>query len=71
MTEPLPIAARLTDRLRVTAAAAAAADPLRFDISPAAVILTGRALLATMVEALPVPGRDAGAVPRPLRSGHV
>ncbi|MBO3742235.1 citrate synthase family protein [Actinoplanes flavus] len=53
VTAPLPATARLTDRLRVTVAAAAAADPLRFDIAPAAVLATGRQLLATMVWALP------------------
>ena len=54
VTEPLPAAARLTDRLRVIVAAAAAADPLRFDTAPAAVIATGRTMLATMVAALPL-----------------
>ena len=54
---PLPAAARTTDRLRVIVAAAAAADPLRFDTAPPAVVATGRSLLATMVAALP------GAVP--------
>ena len=42
-------------------AAAAAGDPLRFDTSPAAVAATGRALLGTMVAALPLTaGRDSG-----------
>ncbi|HEX5203760.1 MAG TPA: citrate synthase [Actinoplanes sp.] len=50
---PLPAGARITDRLRVIVAAAAAADPLRFDTSPAAVVGTARTLLATMVAALP------------------
>jgi citrate synthase len=50
---PLPKAARITDRLRVIVAAAAASDPLRFDTSPAAVVATGRNLLATMAVALP------------------
>ncbi|XVU20726.1 citrate synthase [Actinoplanes sp. CA-054009] len=58
VTAPLPPAARHTDRLRVIAAAAAAADPLRFDITPAAVVGTGRALLATMVDALPTSADD-------------
>ncbi|MBB4740721.1 citrate synthase [Actinoplanes octamycinicus] len=49
----LPPAARLVDRLRVTVAAIAAADPLRFDTTPAAVLTTGRTLIATMVDALP------------------
>lgn len=53
VTHPLPETARLTDRLRVIVAAVAAADPLRFDTAPAAVVATGRQLLATMVHALP------------------
>jgi citrate synthase len=50
----LPSSARLADRLRVIVAAAATADPLRFDTSPAAVVATGRTLLATMALALPI-----------------
>ncbi|BEL07579.1 citrate synthase [Actinoplanes sichuanensis] len=53
ITSRLPKTARLTDRLRVTVAAAAAADPLRFDTSPPAVVATGRQLLAAMVQGLP------------------
>jgi len=53
---PLPEPARHTDRLRVIVAALAAADPLRFDTSPAAVVATGRTMLATMVTALPFCG---------------
>src|SRR5690349_10382642 len=60
VTAPLPAAARLTDRLRVICAAAAAADPLRFDTGPAAVVVTGRTTLATMVAALPIRQPDAG-----------
>lgn len=48
-----------TDRLRVAAIAAAAADPLRFDLSEQAVIGTARALIPTLVAALP-----------PVRRGH-
>jgi citrate synthase len=54
VTGPLPPAARLTDRLRVIVAAAAAADPFRFDTSPGAVIATGRTMIGTMVAALPL-----------------
>jgi citrate synthase len=57
---PLPDSARATDRLRVIVAAAAAADPLRFDTSPQAVVATGRTLLATMVNALPACGPSDG-----------
>lgn len=62
VTSRLPRTARLTDRLRVTVAAVAAADPLRFDTTPAAVVATGRQLLATMAHSLPA---RAGA--RPVR----
>ena len=54
VTAPLPAGARLTDRLRVMVAAMAAADRLRFDTAPAAVVATGRTILGTMVAALPV-----------------
>jgi citrate synthase len=49
----LPAEARATDHLRVIVAAIAAADPLRFDTTRVGVSATARALLATMVEALP------------------
>lgn len=55
---PLPFTSRFTDRLHVIVAAAAAADPLRFDTTPAAVVAAGRAVLATMSVALPF-----GAIP--------
>jgi citrate synthase len=42
-----------TDRLRVAAIAAATADPLRFDLSPDAVLGAARTLIPTMVAALP------------------
>jgi citrate synthase len=57
----LPPHAAADDRLRAAAVAAAAADPLRFDLSPAVVRGTARALIATLVEALPVRGPEAGA----------
>jgi citrate synthase len=60
VTAPLPATARLADRLRLICAAAAAADPLRFDTAPAAVVATGRTMLATMVAALPTRGPDRG-----------
>ncbi|GAA2871584.1 citrate synthase [Actinoplanes cyaneus] len=59
----LPSSARLADRLRVTVAAIAAADPLRFDTTPAAVQATGRALTATMVAALPLRAPSPAASP--------
>jgi citrate synthase len=60
--QPLPADARTTDRLRVIVAATAAADPLRFDTSPAAVMTTGRTMLGTMIEALPLAGGKARPV---------
>ncbi|MGW0878431.1 citrate synthase [Streptomyces sp. NPDC002671] len=42
-----------TDRLRVAAIAAAAEDPLRFDLSEEAVLGTARTLIPTLVAALP------------------
>ena len=58
--------ARLPDRLALIIAAAAAVDPLRFDLSPAAVASAGKVLIATMVEALPVAGGPAAGVPADL-----
>ncbi|MFC8344177.1 citrate synthase [Streptomyces sp. NPDC057280] len=57
--DALPEHASPTDRLRVAAIAAAAADPLRFDLSEDAVLGTARVLIPTLVAALP-----------PVRSGH-
>ncbi|GAA1834050.1 citrate synthase [Pseudonocardia ailaonensis] len=48
----LPGTARLTDRIRVAVAAAAAADPLRHDLDPAAVVRRAEAILATVADAL-------------------
>ncbi|MFF9623114.1 citrate synthase [Streptomyces griseosporeus] len=58
-----------TDRLRVAAIAAAAADPLRFDLSEEAVLGTARVLIPTLVAALPpVPAthRDEGPLAQRL-----
>jgi citrate synthase len=54
VTAALPPDAQPIDRLRVIVAAIAAADPLRFDTTPAAVTTTGRTILGTMMAALPV-----------------
>jgi citrate synthase len=51
----LPETTDLVSRLRVAVAAAAAADPLRYDVG-AGVVPTARGLGATMVEALPTVG---------------
>ncbi|MFC3574909.1 citrate synthase [Streptomyces yaanensis] len=58
-----------TDRLRVAAIAAAIADPLRFDLSPDAVLGTARTLIPTLVAALPPlrhDHRDEGPLARRL-----
>jgi citrate synthase len=59
----LPAGALPLDRLRVSVAAVAAADPLRYDTGKAAVVVTGRRLVAAMVDSLP---RRPGEI-RPLR----
>ncbi|MET9320479.1 citrate/2-methylcitrate synthase [Streptomyces sp. NPDC003038] len=46
------------DRLRVATAAPAVADPLRFDLSPEAVLGSARCLIPTLVGALPTAGQD-------------
>ncbi|WP_329362620.1 MerR family transcriptional regulator [Streptomyces sp. NBC_00669] len=53
----LPAGSGPMDRLRVAVAAAASADPLRFDLSGPAVLGTARSLIATLVDALPPVGR--------------
>ncbi|MFZ4276224.1 citrate synthase [Streptomyces arboris] len=52
----LPAHSGSTDRLRVAVTAAAATDPLRFDLSPEAVLSSARSLIPTLVGALPVAG---------------
>lgn len=49
----LPPQAGLVDRLQVSAVAAAAADPVRFDLRPRTVAAMTRGLIATFVDALP------------------
>ncbi|MEU9250432.1 citrate synthase [Streptomyces sp. NPDC048270] len=49
------------DRLRVAVAAAAVADPLRFDLSEEAVLGSARCLIPTLVGALPVLGAEQWA----------
>ncbi|MBN0046501.1 citrate synthase [Streptomyces actuosus] len=53
VVDALPEHTGPTDRLRVAAIAAAAADPLRFDLSEQAVLGTARVLIPTLVAALP------------------
>jgi citrate synthase len=62
----LPAGCGPMDRLRVAVIAAAAADPLRFDLAPEAVLGSARSLIPTMVDALPPAGpahRGAGRLP--------
>ncbi|WSQ12272.1 citrate synthase [Streptomyces sp. NBC_01231] len=56
--DALPEHTAPTDRLRVAAIAAAAADPLRFDLSEEAVLGTARSLIPTLVAALPLARHD-------------
>ncbi|MFD1658644.1 citrate synthase [Streptomyces caeni] len=67
--DALPEHSSPTDRLRVAAIAAATADPLRFDLSPDAVLGTARTLIPTLVAALPPlrhDHRDTGPLARRL-----
>lgn len=59
----LPSHCGSTDRLRVAVVAAAAADPLRFDLSREAVLGGARSLIPTLAAALPMVagGGEAGA----------
>ncbi|MGP4000765.1 citrate/2-methylcitrate synthase [Streptomyces sp. 8N706] len=56
--EALPSHSGPMDRLRVAAVAAAAADPLRFDLSEDTVLATARGLIATLVTSLPPAGPE-------------
>ncbi|WP_330314021.1 citrate synthase [Streptomyces sp. NBC_00523] len=59
----LPVHCGSTDRLRVAVVAAAAADPLRFDLSRETVLGGARSLIPALVAALPtVGGREHGTV---------
>ncbi|MFD6275903.1 citrate/2-methylcitrate synthase [Streptomyces sp. NPDC060209] len=68
----LPRHSSSTDRLRAAVAAAASADPLRFDLSPEGVLNSARNLIPTLVGALPstgepgVEGGDEGGTHGPL-----
>ncbi|MBM7442671.1 citrate/2-methylcitrate synthase [Streptomyces sp. HB132] len=56
----LPRHSSSTDRLRAAVAAAASADPLRFDLSPEGVLNSARSLIPTLVGALPPAGEADG-----------
>jgi citrate synthase len=60
----LPAGTRPFDRLRVVVAAAGASDELGSETSPAAVTAVGRALIATLVDALagPPPPPEVGSI---------
>jgi citrate synthase len=58
--DALPVDVRLTDRIRVAVAAVGAADPLRYDLTPSAVVRRTESLLAVLVDAL---GDGPGAGP--------
>ncbi|MGW1892997.1 citrate/2-methylcitrate synthase [Streptomyces sp. NPDC002004] len=67
--QALPALSGPTDRLRVAAIAAAATDPLRFDLSEEAVLGAARTLIPTLVAALPPAlrsHRDEGPLARRL-----
>ncbi|MGW1378597.1 citrate/2-methylcitrate synthase [Streptomyces sp. NPDC002446] len=59
--EALPAHSGPMDRLRVAVIAAAAADPLRFDLSEDVVLDTARSLIPTLVDALPSQAPDQSA----------
>ncbi|MFB6438522.1 citrate/2-methylcitrate synthase [Streptomyces sp. NPDC056411] len=61
----LPAHSGPMDQLRVSVIAAAAADPLRFDLSERAVLDTARTLIPTLVDALPTPASGQPAVEQP------
>ncbi|KDN23764.1 citrate/2-methylcitrate synthase [Amycolatopsis rifamycinica] len=60
--KPLAADARPCDLLPIVVAAAATADPLRYDVQPDTVMRTGCTLLAVLAEALP----RIGAEPQPI-----
>ncbi len=67
----LPAHSGSTDRLRVAVTAAAATDPLRFDLAPEAVLSSARSLIPTLVGALPTlgdPEDGGGSLARELWS---
>jgi citrate synthase len=65
----LPATTDLVSRLRVAVAAAAAADPLRYDVGDG-VVATARGLVATMVETLPLERESTRtSAATPSRSG--
>src|SRR5215211_1843561 len=66
----LPEVALPLERIRVIAAALAAGDELRLELRPAAVTAAGRALIAGLVDCLPLPGAPPSA-PRAPGAGAI
>ena len=66
----LPREALPLERIRVIAAALAAGDELRLELRPAAVTAAGRALIAGLVDCLPLPGAPPSA-PRAPGTGAI
>lgn len=60
----LPAAARPVDQVRTIVAAIGAADPLRADLRPDAVVATASALFAAVVDGLPGPEATGGSLAR-------
>jgi citrate synthase len=67
----LPAGTLPLDRLRVAAAALAAADELRFELHPEAVVTTGRALVAGLVDSLPELAPATAAATEPAGGGRL
>jgi citrate synthase len=55
-----------TDRMRASIVAVRHTDPLRDDRRPSAVAMTGRALIATLVDTMPLQGDDEAAPDAPI-----
>jgi citrate synthase len=71
-TTRLPQRTTSVDRLRIGAAVAAITDPMRGDRRPSAVVLTGRSLIAALVDSLPDHGSITATRTRlQLPDGHV
>ncbi|MEU4395500.1 citrate/2-methylcitrate synthase [Kribbella sp. NPDC023855] len=64
-----PPGARMVDLLRIAVAVLGAADPLRFDLTPASITAASRQLLAALAEALPGATNDGGIGGAPADGG--
>ncbi|HXC79229.1 MAG TPA: citrate/2-methylcitrate synthase [Candidatus Acidoferrum sp.] len=61
----LPAATLPLDRLRVTVAAVATSDPLRYEINVSAVPMTGERLISALVDSLPLQTEGASEIATP------